>query len=136
MSSRRPHKHLIVDAFITNPPTNEADMKAFLVDIIESIGMTVATLTDNQPNPIAWYCAEEGNEGMTATAILTTSHIALHVWDNVSPAELHFDLYSCSDFDAQAIVQKLVEKFGLYKASCTVRDRLASNMHSFEVEIY
>lgn len=135
MSSRRPHKHLIIDATIVNPPKDEQAMKAFLVAIIESIGMTLAKLTNDQSNPIAWYCDEQGNEGMTAGAILTTSHVVLHVWDNVSPAELHFDLYSCSDFDPQEIANILSEKFGITTGFGLVRDRLTGETKEFRLQV-
>lgn len=99
-------------------------MKELLSHIISSIGMNLAELSNNQSNPIAWYCDEEGNEGMTASAILTTSHVAFHVWDNLEVPEIHFDLYSCSDFSAEEVTQILHENFSLINGKGLVRDRL------------
>ena len=131
MSSRRPHKHFILDATINNAPSNEQEMKDFLVSIINMIGMTVAKLTNDQSNPIAWYCDETDNEGMTASAILTTSHVILHVWDNLPLAEIHFDLYSCSDFDPKEVYKVLNEKFGITGYCGVVRDRLRGHTTEF-----
>ena len=123
MTERRPHKHLIIDASILKAPKNEKKMKSLLKIIIEAIGMKLAKLSDKQPNPIAWYCEDKGNEGMTAFGILTTSHIALHVWDRCEPNQLHFDLYSCSDFEVNEILAILDHQFGLIKSKVTVLDR-------------
>jgi S-adenosylmethionine/arginine decarboxylase-like enzyme len=116
---------MILDAFIKKCPKDTTEIKKILVEIIESIGMVVADLGDNQPNPIAWYCADPDNQGMTASAILTTSHIVLHVWDKSEVGELHFDLYSCSDYDEQEITQKLSDLFGIVSGELTLQDRLS-----------
>lgn len=138
----RPHKHLILDALVKNPPKDEVEIKKFLAQIIVDINMVVADLTPKQdrlskflskipflkvlaaqPNPIAWYCDDPTNRGLTAGGILTTSHIMLHVWDDQDPAPFHFDLYSCSDFDPKEIVKLLDEKFGMVDAKVVVIDR-------------
>lgn len=107
----RPHKHLILDGFVKCPPTNEAEAKKELAKIIEDIGMVVAKLSNDQPNPIAWYCDDPDNRGLTAGGILTTSHIVMHIWDVDHPAPFHFDLYSCSDFEVDFIVNRLNELY-------------------------
>ena len=61
-----------------------------------------------QPN--AHYVNDKGNRGLTCLAVLSTSHIALHTWDEVSPALLQLDVYSCSDLDKK-IVFKHIEQF-------------------------
>lgn len=131
----RPHKHLILDGFVTQPPKDEKEAKAFLSKIITDINMVVATLSPQhnwlgrlfklrQPNPIAWYCDDPDNRGLTAGGILTTSHIMMHVWDVDHPAPFHFDLYSCSDFDPNDIVKRIRDKFGLITgAKVVVIDR-------------
>lgn len=119
----RPHKHFLLDATIAKAPTDEEAMKEFLRNLIVDIGMVVAKLSKDQNNPIAWYCDEEGNEGMTASGILTTSHVVFHVWDRVDTAEIHFDLYSCSDFKVNHIVSLLNEQFGLIEGKGHVINR-------------
>ena len=49
--------------------------------------------------PVASYCKMEGNRGITAFAIIETSHIAMHIWDESKPSLVQLDVYSCSNFD-------------------------------------
>ena len=121
--SHRPHKHLILDGFVANPPKDEAEAKVLLENIIKEIDMKVAELSNNQPNPIAWYCDDPDNRGLTASAILTTSHCVMHVWDAVEPAPFHFDLYSCSDFDPKYIIKRLHDEYGFIDVTSKVLDR-------------
>lgn len=134
MGNHRPHQHLILDAVINKAPKNEDDMKTLLSHIIREIGMRVADLSNGQPNPIAWYCKDEGNEGMTASAILTTSHIVLHVWDNTQPGEIHFDLYSCSDFNPEKVVEILNREFDIVGGFGHFIDRLTGDSKKFKLE--
>ena len=34
-------------------------------------------------------------------AIIETSHIAMHIWDEPKPALMQFDVYSCGEFDVK-----------------------------------
>ena len=52
-----------------------------------------------------WH--DEG--GVTAIAVLTTSHIAIHTWPEDSGARIDVD--SCRDFDAKVIEGLLLEFF-------------------------
>lgn len=76
--------------------------------LVKSIGMEMAELSNKQSNPIAWYSTPEDNQGMTLSAILTTSNCTIHIWDKEK--ELQFDLYSCSCFDP-AFVTRMVDMF-------------------------
>jgi S-adenosylmethionine/arginine decarboxylase-like enzyme len=46
--------------------------------------------------PYAVYSDMVGNQGLTAVTIIETSHIAMHVWDEVDPALMQLDVYTCS----------------------------------------
>jgi S-adenosylmethionine/arginine decarboxylase-like enzyme len=59
--------------------------------------------------PYATYCAVPGNAGLTAAVIIETSHIVLHCWDETSPAELQFDVYTCSHLNTQLIFDAMQE---------------------------
>ena len=135
----RPHKHIILDGLVTRPPSNEKEIIKFLAKIITDIGMVVAELSPQhnwlgklfrlrQPNPIAWYCADPNNRGLTAGGILTTSHIVMHVWDKPDPAPFHFDLYSCSDFNEKDIVRMLHDKFNIIECRVLIIDRENSDV--------
>lgn len=57
--------------------------------------------------PKAQYCVVPGNRGMTAFAIIETSHIALHSWDECEPAILQLDVYTCSDLVIEDVIASL-----------------------------
>jgi S-adenosylmethionine/arginine decarboxylase-like enzyme len=59
--------------------------------------------------PQAVYITADGNEGITGSINLATSHIAGHVWD--TSELLMFDIYSCKPFDSDAVVAKLASYF-------------------------
>ena len=74
------HKHLIVRAEAVNPPMVEQQLKDWLCNFIESINMKVLM------GPYVIYHDVPGNRGITGAAIIETSHIVMHVWDEPSPA--------------------------------------------------
>jgi len=59
--------------------------------------------------PTSVYVNEEGNEGLTGTVTLATSHASIHIWDNDKPPMFQFDLYSCSEYSPQVILDHLNE---------------------------
>ena len=61
--------------------------------------------------PYVKYCNMPGNRGITAVAIIETSHIAMHVWDEVKPSLIQFDVYSCGEFNHEQICNKIKEDF-------------------------
>jgi len=73
--------------------------------------------------PTSVYVNEPGNEGITGTVTLATSHASIHVWDNVKPAMFQFDLYSCSEFTPKEVLSEIDNWFGLERATWTMIDR-------------
>jgi len=57
----------------------------------------------------------QGNKGLTVMAVIETSHIVMHVWDEVSPALIQLDIYSCGDFDEHDVCKKISKDFDLSK---------------------
>ena len=100
------HKHVVVSALVNKTFDSPEHLADWLRRIIEGIGMTVADLPHN---PQAFYCTDHDNTGYTGTAILVTSHCAVHMWDAVFPHKLEFDLYSCSDFSQDQILEYIKE---------------------------
>jgi S-adenosylmethionine/arginine decarboxylase-like enzyme len=49
----------------------------------------------------------KGNRGLTCVAIIETSHIALHVWDESAPALMQLDVYTCGQLDPYQVVEAL-----------------------------
>jgi S-adenosylmethionine/arginine decarboxylase-like enzyme len=112
------HKHLIVRAEVANPPL-EGDLDAvcaWMSKLISDIGMKELA------PPRARYCPVPGNRGMTADAIIETSHVALHSWDECVPAVLQFDLYTCSDLTPADVIAAL-DFFGPSRVEYKFLDR-------------
>jgi S-adenosylmethionine/arginine decarboxylase-like enzyme len=97
------HKHIIIRAEVSQPITNRNKAIKFLNRIIKAIDMKAMY------GPTATYCKMPGNKGVTAFAIIETSHIALHIWDEIKPALVQLDVYSCSDFDPEKVLDILQE---------------------------
>ena len=95
------HKHLIIRAEVSNPPTDEAWLHNWLNTLVEKIGMKVCR------GPITAYVDMPGNEGLTGVVVIETSHIAIHVWDSVDPALVQLDVYTCSTLDKDIIFKEL-----------------------------
>jgi hypothetical protein len=64
-----------------------------------------------------------GNRGITGAAIIETSHIVMHVWDEVHPALMQFDVYSCGEFDPETICKKIEKDFTVHKIEYKFLDR-------------
>ena len=103
------HKHLIIRAEASKPPTDEEQLKEWMIRFIDSINMKVFM------GPYVKYCNMEGNRGITAVAIIETSHIAIHVWDEPNPALMQIDVYSCAEFDVDEIANKIKSDFDVVK---------------------
>jgi len=97
------HKHLIIRAEVGNPLKEEQLAIDWMNRLIHKIGMKVMM------GPFAKYLNVEGNRGLTAVAIIETSHIALHVWDEDKPALLQLDVYTCGPLDPYDVVEALRE---------------------------
>jgi len=93
------HKHLIIRAEVQSPPTDQKFIEAWLVDLTKKINMNVAA------GPVSSYVTKKGNEGLTATVLIETSHIVIHVWDKMEPPLIQFDLYSCGEFSIQDVAE-------------------------------
>ena len=111
------HKHLIVRAEAKNPPMDEAVLTEWFKKFIDEIGMKVMM------GPYVKYSHMIGNRGITGVAIIETSHIVMHVWDEPDPALLQFDVYSCGEFDPETICNKINKDFNTTKIEYKFLDR-------------
>ena len=111
------HKHLIIKADVMNPPTNpDYISKIWMPELIKSIGMKVLM------GPYATYCDMKGNRGLTAVAIIETSHIVIHSWDECEPGMIQFDLYTCGALEPETVVPFL-DEFNPIKIESKYLDR-------------
>ncbi len=111
------HLHLLVKGYISVPPKEEAHLNEFFKKLVEKVRMVVVA------GPTSVYISEPGNEGITGTVTLATSHASIHVWDAERPAMFQFDLYSCSCFTAEEVLEELDSWFGLQSANWIMLDR-------------
>ena len=95
------HKHLIVRAELNNPPQCGESIKEWMKILVETIDMNILM------GPYAIYSDMVGNRGLTAVTIIETSHIAMHVWDEVDPALMQLDVYTCSTLNITDVFEAL-----------------------------
>jgi S-adenosylmethionine/arginine decarboxylase-like enzyme len=117
MGKKIEHNHLLINAKINNYPTDNVKVKDFLVYLVEQIDMKIIS------GPHAVYVNKTGNRGMTASVMIETSHIAFHIWDELDPALLQFDLYTCSTLDHNVVIKLLDQFFGFVSYEYQLFDR-------------
>mgnify|MGYP006234450355 FL=1 len=110
------HKHIIIRAEVLDPPRAEKPASEQVENLINNIGMKIMM------GPYAKYCHMEGNRGLTVATIIETSHIVLHSWDEVSPALMQLDVYTCSHLDP-ILVFKWMEQYNPVKIEHKYIDR-------------
>jgi S-adenosylmethionine/arginine decarboxylase-like enzyme len=95
------HLHLIVKGTFKNPPTEVDVLNKWFIELVERVRMVVVA------GPTSVYVHEEGNEGLTGTVTLATSHASIHIWEKYEPSMFQFDIYSCSEFDVNIVLEHL-----------------------------
>jgi S-adenosylmethionine/arginine decarboxylase-like enzyme len=111
------HKHILINARVNNSLESTEDAVSFLKDLVERVGMKILM------GPHATYVDALGNRGVTAIVGIETSHIAFHVWDEVTPARLQFDLYTCGSLDKEVVIEAVKERFEVVSADYRIYDR-------------
>ena len=111
------HKHLLLRGFITNAPTSEQVVIDWLRDFVGRIGMKVVQ------GPFASMITEEGNRGLTASVMIETSHIAFHIWDEMDPSLIQFDLYTCSELNVNYVLDTISSFFNFTEYQYMVLNR-------------
>ena len=111
------HKHLLIKAEVNTPIVNKNKAIKFLRKLIKAINMKAMY------GPTASYCKMKGNRGVTAFAIIETSHIAMHIWDEVNPALVQLDVYSCAEMDPNRVMEILKQEMDTVKIEYKFLDR-------------
>ena len=111
------HKHLLVNAKVKNPINSEQQGIDFLTNLVNQIDMKIIK------GPFASYVDKEGNKGLTAVVMIETSHIAFHIWDEVDPALVQFDLYTCGKLDLEKVLKIFKETFAIESLEFILFDR-------------
>ncbi len=118
--SKLEHKHLIVRAEVDNCPTKN-DLYIVLdwmTNLIKIIDMKLLQ------GPTISYVDQKGNRGITCMALIETSHIVLHIWDEPNPRLFQLDLYSCKEIDIDLVLNNLKKSFDVKKLEFKFLDRL------------
>jgi len=110
------HKHIIIRAEVKQPPQDIRKVKKWLRKLVKAIGMRPLG------RPTAVYVNKEEIKGITAVQCIETSHIALHCWDEVSPAIVQLDVYTCGTLDKE-IVLLFLDEFDPVKVDHAIIDR-------------
>ena len=95
------HKHLLVRAEVKNPIKEEKVLKKWLRELVRKIEMKIIK------GPYAAYVSQTGNRGITGIVAIETSHVAIHIWDEKTPALVQFDVYSCASFSTHEVILHL-----------------------------
>lgn len=111
------HKHLLVNAKVNNPIATEQEGIDFLSNLVNQIDMKVIK------GPFASYVDKDGNKGLTAIVMIETSHIAFHIWDEIDPALIQFDLYTCGKLDLDKVMSIFKQTFNVVEMEYVLYDR-------------
>lgn len=111
------HLHLLVKGYLKSPPQTEKVLNIWFTQLVDNVGMKVVA------GPTSVYVKDPGNEGITGTVTLATSHASIHVWDNDKPPMFQFDLYSCCEFSPKVVLKHIDDWFGLLEAHYQMIDR-------------
>ena len=87
------HKHLLIRAEVKNPPKTEKQIINWMNNLIAKIDMNILA------GPYASKVSKKGNKGISSVAIIDTSHVGIHTWDETDPALVQLDVYSCKEFN-------------------------------------
>jgi len=97
------HKHLLIKAEVQNPPKDEEQTISWMKKLINKINMNILA------GPYSSRVSKKGNKGLSGVAIIDTSHISIHTWDEEQPALIQLDVYSCKEFKKADVIDCLDE---------------------------
>ncbi|MEC7832708.1 MAG: S-adenosylmethionine decarboxylase [Pseudomonadota bacterium] len=113
------HKHLIVRAEVSNTPTKGEmyQILEWMENLIKKINMKLMHA------PSISYVDQKGNRGITCMALIETSHIVLHIWDENNPGLFQLDIYSCKDIEIDLVIDYFKNSFNVEKLQYKFLDR-------------
>lgn len=114
---KKNHKHLVLNASVRHPITDEEVCKNWLEKLVEIIDMKILI------PPVAKFCDTEKNEGVTGTVVIETSHASIHVWHKEEEPYIRMDVYSCKDFSVDSVVEFVKSTMDIIHGGFVLIDR-------------
>lgn len=109
------HKHIMIKAEVSNPKALDLrQLERWMRMTVEEQGMKIVV------EPRMVMVEDEGNEGPTGSCNLSTSHMAIHIWDNTGI--IQSDLYTCGCLDVKKFINAF-DVFGIKQVEYMVLDR-------------
>ncbi len=97
------HKHLLIKAEVQNPPKDEEQTISWMKKLINKINMNILA------GPYSSRVSKKGNKGLSGVAIIDTSHISIHKWDEKNHTLIKLNVYSCKEFKKSDVIDCLDE---------------------------
>jgi S-adenosylmethionine/arginine decarboxylase-like enzyme len=66
---------------------------------------------------------QPGNRGTTCMALIETSHIVIHIWDEPNPGLIQLDIYSCKEFKLDIVMNHIKQYFNVLNMQYKFLDR-------------
>ena len=108
---------MILNATVRNPIISADMCVKWLTKLVDIIDMQILI------DPVARYCDTEGNEGVTGTVVIETSHASIHVWHKEENPYIRMDVYSCKDFNPSDVLKHLDDAMFIVESDHILIDR-------------
>ena len=113
------HKHLVLRAEVINCPAEDSlhEILDWMKTLIKKIDLKL------MQGPAISYVDQPGNRGTTCMALIETSHIVIHIWDEPNPGLIQLDIYSCKEFNLEIVMKHIKEYFNVLNMQYKFLDR-------------
>ena len=113
------HKHLVLRAEVSDCPAEDSlhEILDWMKTLIKKIDMKL------MQGPAISYVDQPGNRGTTCMALIETSHIVIHIWDEPNPGLIQLDIYSCKEFKLDIVMKHIKEYFNVLNMQYKFIDR-------------
>jgi len=113
------HKHLVLRAEVKNCPSEDSlhEILDWMKSLITKIDMKL------MQGPAISYVDQPGNRGTTCMALIETSHVVIHIWDEPNPGLVQLDIYSCKEFELDIVMKHLKQYFNVLNLQYKFLDR-------------
>ena len=113
------NKHLVLRAEVINCPAEDSlhEILDWMKTLIKKIDMKL------MQGPTISYVDQPGNRGTTCMALIETSHIVIHIWDEPNPGLIQLDIYSCKEFNLEIVMKHIKEYFNVLNMQYKFLDR-------------